>query len=162
MYNSAIKSIQLIIVLIAFANHSYGQVHKKNNMYIDEKTEEGLLVAINRLIEPDDNFSIATLDSIYHDDMVVIMFDEEGNKNVFNKEAFKILIASKLEDKMNKKNSWAKFLHVELNQEKGHIVVKRRVNLTETKSELTVILDFVWEDDRWQIIRENIFSHSIK
>jgi len=39
------------------------------------------------------------------------------------------------------------------------IGVKRRVSLTEKKSELTVILDFIWEDNRWQLIRENIFSN---
>jgi hypothetical protein len=31
----------------------------------------------------------------------------------------------------------------------GAIVVKRRANLTDEMNELTVILDFVWEDDHW-------------
>ena len=128
----------------------------------DEKTEEGLKKAIYRLIEPDENFGIAALDSIYHDDMVVVMIDANDNKNVFRKEAFKKLIASKLEGEERTKNTWAKFIHTEINQDKGHIVVKRRVNLTEQKSELTVILDFVWEDNRWQIIRENILSHPLE
>ncbi|TGV01317.1 hypothetical protein [Flavivirga rizhaonensis] len=80
------------------------------------------------------------------------------NKNVFRKDAFKKLIASKLEGEERTKNTWAKFIHTEVNGDTGHIVVKRRVNLTDKTSELTVILDFVWEDNRWQIIRENILS----
>ncbi len=127
----------------------------------DEKTEEGLKKAINRLIEPDENFGIPALNAIYHDDMVVIMIDENDNKNIFRKKAFKRLIASKLEGEERTKNTWAKFIHTEVNQDKGHIVVKRRVNLTDQKNELTVILDFVWEDNRWQIIRENILSQPL-
>ncbi|TMM55788.1 nuclear transport factor 2 family protein [Maribacter algarum] len=122
----------------------------------DEKTELGLKRAINRLIEPDENFGVAQLDAIYHDDMMVIMIDPNDNKTTFKKDAFKELIASKLEGEERTKNSWAKFIHLEVNEDRGHIVVKRRVNFTEEKSELIVILDFVWEDNRWQIIRENI------
>ncbi|WP_271783853.1 hypothetical protein [Aquimarina algiphila] len=125
----------------------------------DEKTEEGLKKAIYRLIEPDENFCMASLDAIYHDDMIVIMIDQNENKTIFRKDAFKKLIASKLEGEERTKNTWAKFIHTEVNQDKGHIVVKRRVNLTEENNELTVILDFVWEDNRWQIIREVIFSY---
>ena len=127
----------------------------------DKKTVEGLKKAINRLIEPDESFGMETLDLIYHDDMVVVMIDENDNKRLFRKEAFKKLIASKLEGEERTKNTWAKFIHTEVNQDKGYITVKRRVNLTETKSELTVILDFIWEDNRWQIIRENILSRPI-
>ncbi|WP_299439817.1 hypothetical protein [uncultured Aquimarina sp.] len=124
----------------------------------DEQTEKGLIKSINRLIEPDENFGLATLDSIYHNDMIVIMIDQNDNKNIFKKDEFKTLIASKLEGEERTKNTWAKFIHTEVNQDKGHIVVKRRVSLTEENNELTVILDFVWEENRWQIIREVIFG----
>ena len=127
----------------------------------DEKTVKGLKKAINRLIEPDENFGMDALDAIYHDDMVVVMIDENDNKNVFQKDAFKKLIASKLEGEERTKNTWAKFIHIEVNKDKGHIVVKRRINLTDQKNELTVFLDFLWLEDRWQIIRENILSRSL-
>lgn len=124
----------------------------------DKKTEFGLKKAINRLIKPGENFGMTTLDSIYHDDMIVIMIDQNDNKSIFRKDAFKKLIASKLDGEERTNNTWAKFVHIEVNQDKGHIVVKRRVNLTEEKSELTVILDFIWKDNRWQIIREVILT----
>ena len=124
----------------------------------DEKTEEGLKKVINRLIEPDEDFGIATLDAIYHDDMIVVMIDENDHKSIFRKEAFKKLIASKLEGDERTKNTWAKFIHIEVNKDNGHIVVKRRINLTNRINELTVILDFLWFNNRWQIIRETILS----
>jgi hypothetical protein len=124
---------------------------------LDKKTELGLIKAINRLIEPDENFGMATLDAIYHDDMTVIMIDKNDDETIFKKDAFKKLVASRLEGEERTKNTWAKFIHTEVNLDKGHIIVKRRVNLTEEKSELTVILDFVWQDNRWQITREVIF-----
>ncbi len=124
----------------------------------DTKTELGLKKAITRLIEPDVNFGLAQLDAIYHDDMIVIMIDPNENKTIYKKDAFKKLIASKLEGDERTKNTWAKFIHLEVNKDKGHIVVKRRINLTDKKSELMVILDFIWEDNRWQITREVILS----
>ncbi len=131
----------------------------QNMKHQDEQTEKGLIKAINRLIKPDKNFSLATLDSIYHDDMIVIMIDQNDNKNILKKDEFMTLIASKLEGEERTKNTWAKFIHTEVNQNNGHIVVKRRVNLTEKNNELTVILDFLWEEDHWQITREVIFTH---
>lgn len=124
----------------------------------DEKTVSGLKKALYRLIEPDENFGLETLDSIYHNDMLVIMIDEEDTKNEFRKEEFKKLIASKLEGEQRTNNTWAKFIHLEVNNDKGHIVVKRKINLTDKQKEITVILDFVWEENRWQIIREVIFT----
>ncbi len=128
----------------------------------DQKTEEGLVKAINRLIQPSEDFGIKDLESIYHQDMVVVMLDENNQKVVFRKEAFMQLIAAKLEEEGGKSNTWAQFLHTEVQQDQGHIIVKRRIDLLHQKSELTVILDFVWEDDRWQITRETIFSQPLK
>lgn len=124
----------------------------------DKKTEIGLKTAIYRLIEPDENFGMDQLDAIYHNDMEVIMIDKKEDVTIFKKDAFKTLIASKLAGDERTKNTWAKFIHLEVNQDKGHIIVKRRVNLTDEKKEITVILDFVWEDNHWQIIREVIFT----
>ncbi|MEM9363008.1 MAG: hypothetical protein AAGA43_10245 [Bacteroidota bacterium] len=126
-----------------------------------EKTEEGLLRAIKTLIEPDENFDLGTLDSIYHKDMVVIMLDQDDNKNIFKKPAFMELIGSKLKKEDRNENKWAKFFHSEVNGNKGHILVKRRNKLVQDTMELIVILDFVWEDNRWQVIREIIFSQAI-
>ncbi len=84
----------LIILLLSLM--MYSCTEPKNQVPImknqDQNTVEGLKQAINRLIEPDENFGVATLDEIYHDDMVVIMMDENDNKKVFRKEAFKKLI----------------------------------------------------------------------
>ncbi len=149
-------NILLISLVIFSCNEPKNQISYMKQQ--DEQTEKGLIKSINRLIEPDENFGLATLDSIYHNDMIVIMIDQNDNKNIFKKDEFKTLIASKLEGEERTKNTWAKFIHTEVNQDKGHIVVKRRVSLTEENNELTVILDFVWEENRWQIIREVIFG----
>lgn len=150
-----LSTLLLVSFMMLSCNESKKQITTMK--ILDEKTELGLIKAINRLIEPDENFGMATLDAIYHDDMTVIMIDKNDEETIFKKDAFKKLIASRLEGEERTKNTWAKFIHTEVNQDKGHIVVKRRVNLTEEKSELIVILDFVWQDNRWQITREVIF-----
>lgn len=152
-----ILTMMLIASLTTACQKNVDNSMKKEN----NKTEEGLLKAIKTLIEPYENFGLATLDSIYHKDMIVVMLDENDNKSTFNKPAFMELIASKLKKEDSNENKWAKFLHTEVNGNKGHIIVKRRNKLVKDTMELLVILDFVWADNRWQIIRESIFSKII-
>ena len=99
----AIISVFVITVLMYSCNNL--EQNKSDLKLQDEQTEAGLILAINRLIRPDDDFSIATLDSIYHDNMVVIMTDENDNKNIFHEKAFKELIASKLEGEERNNNN---------------------------------------------------------
>ena len=127
----------------------------------DEKTEVGLKKAIGRLITPDANFGINDLDSIYHEDMVVVMIDEKDNKAVFYKEKFKHMIAKKLNTKDGQDNTWVKFHHTEIMGDKAFMVMTRKVNITGEKRKLQVSLDFVWEDMRWQITKENIYSQPL-
>lgn len=125
----------------------------KNN----EKTEEGLRRAIQKLITPDKDFGVKDLDEIYHDDMVIIMIDEQDNKQVYNKKEFMKIIEDKLATDERDNNTWVKFHYVEVNGDKGHTVMKRKVNLTGEKRKIHVSIDYVWEDNRWQITRENLY-----
>lgn len=129
--------------------------------FIDEKTEEGLKKAITRLIAPSKDYGIKDLDALYHNNMVVVMVDEKEHTAIFYKEEFKKLIAATLNAKNKQSNTWVHFHHTEINENSAFMVMKRKVNLTGEKRNLHVCLDFVWEGDRWQIIKENIYSQPL-
>lgn len=128
----------------------------------DIKTEEGLKAYIMRLIDPEKDFGREDLDLLYHDDMSVIILDDKSTKNQFNKTEFVVMIGAKLDNhEEHKNNNWAKFHHIEVDGNKGYVIVERKLNLIGSKTKLLVSLDFVWEDERWQIIRENIYSQAL-
>lgn len=113
---------------------------------------------IQALIEAGTSFDTDQLELIYHKDLQVIMIDEAGNKMIADKAAFKELFDTKRKNGEAPLNTWAEFNHVEGDEEKGHVIVSRKVQLTEEERKLVLSIDLVWEDDRWQVIREVIFS----
>jgi|GEM_PF-342280 len=159
------KSITVIIYLLAVLliclQYSCDPIEKNNDMSINEKTEAGLKKSIEKLIAPDDDYGIEDLDAIYHKDMIVILIDHLDNKKLFRKDEFMSMIAKKVEEKDEEDNTWVQFHHIDVTDDKGLIIMKRKVNLTGKKSQLHASIDFVWEDNRWQIIRENILSQPL-
>lgn len=155
----------LLFLIVCTGAHNINAQSKNakiNMTHDDKKTEEGLKASLNQLINPDENFGRDELKLIYHDELVVIMIDTKDNKNVFRKPEFVALIGTKLDNKEeHKSNNWAKFHHIEVNGNKGYIIVERKLNLTGSKTKLLVAIDFVWENKRWQIIRENIYAQEL-
>lgn len=128
----------------------------------DIKSEEGLKVSLLKLINPSINFGRDDLEVIYHDEILIIIIDEKGNKKEFKKSEFIELIGLKLDNlEEHKNNNWAKFHHVNVKGNNGHIIVERKLNLTGIKTKLLVNIDFIWQDEHWKIIREVIYSMSL-
>lgn len=126
-----------------------------------KKTEEGLKAALSHLIQAEKSTEIQLFDTLYHKEMQVLMVNVNGEKMLFDKAAFMQLIEARLKEGNIQENSEAQFNHVEIKGDKGHIAITRKINLTGTQNKLMLSIDFVWEDDRWQITREVIFSMPI-
>lgn len=126
------------------------------------KTEEGLKATLQKLINPSDDFGREELELIYHNEMLVLIIDDKGKKNELKKPEFVQLIGAKLDNREeHKNNNWAKFHHISINGNNGHIIVERKLNLTGAKTKLLVNIDFIWQDERWQITREVIYSMNL-
>lgn len=155
-------SISLILFLTVSLIYSCNESKTKTMEQNNEKTEAGLKRAVQKLITPDKDFGVKDLDAIYHDDMIVIIIDDQDNKQVFNKKEFIKIIESKLKTDESENNKWVKFHHVEVNQNKGLTIMTRKVNLTGEKRKLHVSIDYVWESNRWQITREHLYSQPLQ
>ena len=162
--NSYLRITMLLILLFTGLSNSNAQ---SQNIEIkmthkDIKTEEGLEASLQRLITPDKDFGRDDLQEIYHEDMNVIIIDDKGSKNEFRKPTFMDLIGGKIDNREeHKSNNWAKFHHINIEGDNGHVIVERKLNLTGTKTKLLVNIDFIWQDERWQITREVIYSQEI-
>lgn len=113
---------------------------------------------IRDLIAAGTGFDIDQLERIYHDDLQVLMIDEDGHVNEANKDAFKNIFQSKLDAGDPPLNTWADFNRVDADAHNAHVLIMRKVKLMEDEQNLTLSVDLVHEDGRWQVTREVIFA----
>ncbi len=124
---------------------------------LDTAREAEVRQAIDDLIQTATTYDVATLDRIYHDTLNVVMIDSEHNLNRANKEGFKDLFASKRDAGDPPMNTWAKYHSIDVNGDDAHVLLSRKNDLSGVDMDLTLSIDLVFEDDRWQVTREVIF-----
>ncbi|AXT59620.1 hypothetical protein D1816_04370 [Aquimarina sp. AD10] len=116
---------------------------------------------IENLIKAGTSFDVDQLEVIYHKDLQVIMIDEQGELMMADKNAFKSLFQTKRDNNEDALNTWAQFNYIEANETSAHCLITRKVKLTEEERKLVLSIDLIWQDDRWQVTREVIFSQAI-
>ena len=120
--------------------------------------EHAIKQTIQELIEAGTSFNTTQLERIYHDTLEVIMIDENSQVMLANKTTFKQLFQDKKAKGDAPLNTWAEFNLIQGDANKGHVLVTRKVNLTGTENKLILSIDLVYENERWQVTREVIFS----
>lgn len=112
---------------------------------------------LDELIQSASNSAFTILDSIYHEDMSIYMLGSELQLHRSDKKGFieQVIKGTKSTDKPS---SWAKYHLVEADETNGHVIISRKVNLTGEEQIVSLSIDFTYEDNRWQIIREVIFT----
>lgn len=113
--------------------------------------------AIDELIQTATNYDVDVLDRIYHDDLEVIMVDTDDNVNTADKAGFKGVFQTKKEAGDPPMNAWSRFHRIDVDDNKAHVLLSRKNDLTGTNMILILSIDLVLEDARWQVIREVIF-----
>lgn len=114
-------------------------------------------VALDELIHSASNFDFTILELIYHDEMSIYLIDGNLDLHRMDKAGFIEQVIQGTES-AETPNIWAKFHLVEADDTNGHVIISRKVNLTGKEQIVTLSIDLVYEDDRWQIIREVIFA----
>lgn len=122
-----------------------------------QKNETLVKQVIDDLIQTATTYDIKKLDNIYHDDLSVVMIDIDGNLNTANKDTFKAIFKSKKEAGDPPMNTWAKYRKIDVNNNKAHVLLSRKNNLSGIDQILLLSIDLIFEDNRWQVIREVIF-----
>lgn len=112
------------------------------------------------LIQSATTFDVDALERIYHDDLQVIMLDPQEQTSLADKAAFKELFASKRDNNEPALNTWADFHRVEADENKGHVLISRKVKLMEDEQKITLSIDLININGNWQVTREVIFVHA--
>lgn len=115
--------------------------------------------SIEQLIHAASNAQFDFLDGVYHEDMRTYLFDDRRNLHQSDKAGFKKHVMESMA-KAAQPSTWADFHWVEADEEKGHVLISRKVNLTGIEQVVTLSIDLVHQEGRWQITREVIFAPS--
>ncbi len=122
-----------------------------------DKNEAGVRATIEQLIEAGTSSDLSELDNIYHADMNIIMLDHEsGEINRFNKPSFISMLENMMTDQNPIDNQWAKFHTTDVEENRGHVLITRKVPIGGQCKELTLSIDLIHESNRWQVTREII------
>ena len=112
---------------------------------------------IDRLMDHASDGKMDILETIYHPDMKIFMFSPELKLTEQTKQGFIAQLKKMVEQA--KPSRWAQYHKVEANEKFGHVLISRKFRDDAEKPTLTLSIDLVHEDGRWQITREVIFMH---
>lgn len=113
---------------------------------------------LDNLIHSASNAQLSVLETLYHENMTIHMLDETSDLHQMGKRDFIDFLKLSTKDG-DTPGTWAKYHLVEADEKNGHVLISRKVNLGSGKERnITLSIDFVFEDERWQITREVIFS----
>lgn len=115
--------------------------------------------ALHGLIHGVSGHSFDVLDNLYHRNMRTYVLLNDGTLVRHDKNGFMELVKHNM-GALKDDDPWVKYHLVEADDEHGHIVVSRKNDATGRYQLISLSIDFVFEDDRWQIIREIIMTRS--
>lgn len=121
--------------------------------------DQAVRQTIDKLIQTATSYDIDALDAIYHDDMSVLMIDINDNVSGANKSNLIDLFRSKRDTGAPPMNTWAKYHNIEVTDDKAHVLLSRKNDLTGKPMRLLLSIDLIICDERWQVIREVISIH---
>lgn len=122
-----------------------------------DKNEAGVRATVEQLIDAGTSSDLSELDNIYHADMRIIMLDSEsGEINRFDKSSFMSMLENMMKDHNPDDHKWAKFHTTDVDDDRGHVLITRKVPMGDQRKELTLSIDLIHEANRWQVTREVI------
>lgn len=128
-------------------------------MTTDHPNTTAVKAALDDLISGVSAHSFEVLDRIYHRDMRTYLLADGGVLMQNDKPGFMEHV-KKAMVQMGDPNTWADYHLVEADDTHGHILISRKNNVTDRKQLVTLSIDFVLEDGRWQITREVIMTRN--
>lgn len=125
----------------------------------DHPNVDAVKSTLDTLISEVSGHGFEVLDRTYHQDMRTYLLLDDGTLLQSDKSGFMDYVQSAM-GKAEDPSPWAEYHLVEADEAHGHILISRRNNVTDRQQLVTLSIDFVFEDDRWQITREVIMTRN--
>lgn len=121
-------------------------------------TNEAIRRAMDHLIDRATNFDIEALDTIYHKDFHTTLINPDSSVVTYDKESFKAHFAKQASEGQKQLNTWAEWhdFHV-LGDSAVCVLTRKHSGMNGAEMKLLCNIEFRFENDRWQVLREQIF-----
>ena len=123
-----------------------------------ENTADALHAKVQDLIKYGVSANLEELDKIYHEDLVVMDLNNEGRLISMKKQDVLGMLAHVFKGTNPEDHMWSKVHSLTASGDRGHVLIARKIPLGGPQMYIDLSIDFVFEDGRWQVIREVNFS----
>lgn len=123
-----------------------------------QPTETTLRARLDELMHAGVRADMATLDTIYHEDIEVMDLSIDGRLMTLQKQEFMALLRETFQDKTPEDHLWFNIHRLTVTGHRGHVLISRKIPVGGPNMMIDLSIDFVFEDGRWQVIREVNFS----
>lgn len=123
-----------------------------------EMTEATLRSRVDELMNAGVSADMKKLDSIYHEDIVVMDLSIDGRLVTLKKREFMAMLEQTFKGKNPGDHLWAKIHSLTVSGDKGHVLISRKIPVGGPQMMIDLSIDFVFEEGRWQVTREVNFS----
>lgn len=123
-----------------------------------DKTENGLRARLDELMNAGVRADLEKLDRIYHPDLRVLDLTIDGELTDLNKQDFMAMLKETFRNENPEDHLWAKIHSLTVSGEHGHVLISRKIPVGGPKRMIDLSIDFLFQDGRWQVIREVNFS----
>lgn len=123
-----------------------------------ETSTKALRAKVQDLMTYGTRANMEELDQIYHEDIVVMDLSIKGALVTLNKQEFMAMLKEAFKDKIPEEHMWSKIHSLTVEGSRGHVLISRKIPVGGPKMHIDLSIDFIFENGRWQVIREVNFS----
>jgi len=121
-------------------------------------TNQAIRAAMDHLIDRATHFDVDALQTIYHKDFHTTLIMPDNTVNTYDKEEFIAHFKKQGEEADSPLNPWAEWhdFHV-LNDSAVCVLSRKHSGMNGEEVKLLCNIEFRFEENRWQVLREQIF-----
>lgn len=123
-----------------------------------ERTEAGLRTRIDELMMAGVKADVPELKDIYHGDLQIMMLDMTGRLMSMDKTACLDMLELTFKNENPDDHLWSKIHALSVSGDTGHVLISRKLPMGGTRMMVDLSIDWVFEDERWQVLREVNFA----
>ncbi|MRI31477.1 nuclear transport factor 2 family protein [Endozoicomonas sp. OPT23] len=121
-------------------------------------TNEAIRAAMDHLIDRATHFDVDALETIYHRDFHTTLVMPDSTVQTYNKQEFITHFRKQTEEGKTQLNTWADWHDFHVLGDTAVCVLSRiHSGMNGEEMKLLCNIEFRFEDERWQVIREQIF-----
>ncbi|MFA0813751.1 hypothetical protein [Microbulbifer epialgicus] len=135
----------------------WGYTSKGHKVMVDKKSVAEIEQFVHYFVQLGVYYKLDQLEDVYHKDMQVFLLDDSDQLTITDKKGFIGLFKKKRDAGEPPLNDWLKIHHIEPKNDSALVIMSRENSLSGRNMRLKLGIDLVYEEGRWQVIREVIF-----